>query len=187
MTLKGIAEGLKTEISLNQHAYNMIQKSYENAYERGLLKLQGMTKERKKMAYLPAGAKPLPNIRGTAPGVHIVKESTQIFILPGVPMEMKAMFNSSILPILKREKRKYVEKGFYFSGIGESQIAPYITKLEKEHPKLWIKTHPKVGLSVQVEVSVTCFDHEDCQSMVNSVLKKIEEIVIKLNGKIVKN
>lgn len=184
MTLAGIANGLDRELELNIHAYKAIKKTYERAYEKGLLKLEGMTKEREKMAYLPQGSTPLPNTVGTAPGVKIIEGNTTIFILPGVPVEMKAMFRNVITPILKQKKGKFIEKGFLFSGIGESQIAAYTSELENRFPQLWIKTHPKIGLSVEVEVSITAFNIKNGEELVDKVLNEIREIVIKLKGKI---
>jgi len=184
MTLEGIARGLNRKLELNEHAYNTIKKVYERAYERGLLKLEGMTKEREKMAYLPQDSTPLPNTVGTAPGVKISEKNTIIFILPGVPAEMKAMFRNVITPILKEKKGKFIERSFLFSEIGESQIAPYITKLEEKYPQLWIKTHPKIGLSVEVEVSITCFNVDNGEELVNKALNEARKIVLNLNGKI---
>jgi molybdopterin-biosynthesis enzyme MoeA-like protein len=184
MTLAGIAKGLNRELELNEHAYNSIKKAYEHAYERGILKLEGMTKEREKMAHLPQGSTPLPNIRGTAPGVKIKKGKTAIFVLPGVPAEMKAIFLNIIKPILKEKRGKFVEKGFIFMGIGESQIAPYVSKVEEKYPQLWIKTHPRIGLAVEVEVSITCFNVENGEEIAEKALKEIRDIVIKLNGEI---
>jgi len=183
-TLSGITKGLNRELELNQHAYKAIKKTYEHAYEKGLLKLEGMTKEREKMAYLPQGATPLPNTVGTAPGVKIIEGNTIIFIFPGVPAEMKAIFRNVITPILKQKKGKFIEKGFLFSGIGESQIAAYTNKLEEKYPQLWIKTHPRIGLSVEVEVSITAFNIENGDILVDKALNEIREIVIKLKGKI---
>jgi molybdopterin-biosynthesis enzyme MoeA-like protein len=136
------------------------------------------------MAYLPKGSIPLSNTVGTAPGVKINEENTIIFILPGVPAEMKAMFRNIIAPILKKQQGNFIEKGFLFSGIGESQIAAYTNELEKKYPQLWIKTHPRIGLSVEVEVSITAFNVENGEKLVNEVLNEIMEIIIKLNGKI---
>lgn len=184
MTLEGIARGLNRKLELNKHAYNTIKKVYERAYKKGLLKLEGMTKEREKMAYLPKGSTPLPNTVGTAPGVGISEKDTKIFILPGVPAEMKAMFRNVITPLLKEKQGKFIEKSFLFSGIGESQIAPYITKLEEQYPQLWIKTHPKIGLSVEVEVSITCFNVDNGEELVNEALNEAREIVLNLNGRI---
>jgi nicotinamide-nucleotide amidase len=184
MTLKGIALGLDREIELNQHAFNSIKKAYDNATRRGILKLEGMTKERKKMAYLPQGSTPLPNTVGTAPGVKLEEKGTSIFILPGVPAEMKSMFRNVITPFLKEKRGRFIEKGFIFTGIGESQIAPYITKLEQEYPKLWIKTHPRIGLSVEVELSITCFNVENGETLIQEAIIKAKEIVNNLHGKI---
>ncbi len=184
MTLKGIAMGLNTEIELNEQALNSIKKAYENANKQGILKLQGLTKERKKMAYLPRGSTPLPNTRGTAPGVKIKEDNTIIFILPGVPAEMKAMFLNVISPILKEKQGKFVEKGFIFKGIGESQIAPYVTKLEEKYPQLWIKTHPRVGLSIEVELSITAFNVKNGEEMAEKVLNELKKIILSLDGKI---
>ncbi|MFW9818136.1 MAG: competence/damage-inducible protein A [Candidatus Thorarchaeota archaeon] len=184
MTLEGIAKGLGRDLKLNEKAYNSIKKVYERAYHKGLLKLEGMTKEREKMAYLPTGSTPLPNTVGTAPGVKIIEGETIIFILPGVPAELKSMFRNIIKPILKKEKGSFVEKGFKFMGIGESQIAPYITKLEEKYPQLWIKTHPRVGLSVEVEVSITAFNVENGDDLAENILEEIKQIVLNLKGKI---
>lgn len=186
MTNEGIAKGLDREIILDEHAYKMIKKAYKQAYEQGILKLKGMTKERKKMAYLPKGSTPLPNQRGTAPGVKLKEGDTTIFILPGVPAEMKKMFNNVIKPILKEEQGKFYQKGFILSGVGESQIAPYVSELEEKNPELWIKTHPRVGLAVEVEISITCFDKQNCEELIDKVLAKLKETIQDLGGTIKK-
>ena len=184
MTLQGIANGLNRNIELDQHAYESIRKAYERAHKKGLLQLEGMTKERRKMAILPKDSIPLPNTVGTAPGVKIIEGNTTIFILPGVPAEMKAMFRNIIMPILKEKQGNFIEMGFLFSGIGESQIAAYTNELEKKYPQLWIKTHPRIGLSVEVEVSITAFNVKNGKKLIDKVLNEIREIVTKLNGKI---
>ncbi|MFW9899222.1 MAG: molybdopterin-binding protein [Candidatus Thorarchaeota archaeon] len=186
MTLEGVGRALNRELELNEQAYNSIKKAYNQAYKQGILKLEGMTKEREKMAYLPKGSIPLPNLRGTAPGVKIREGKTSIYCLPGVPAEMKKIFSIVILPILKEKKGKFIEKGFIFSGIGESQIAPYVSEIEEKNPQLWIKTHPRVGISVEVEISITAFNVENGEELIDKALNELKEIVQKLKGKIKK-
>ena len=186
MTLEGIAMGLNRQLELNTHAVSSIKKVYKHAYDKGILKLEGMTKEREKMAYLPQGSTPLPNTIGTAPGVRISEGDTRLYILPGVPTELKSMFRNIIIPVLKEKQGKFIEKGFLFSGIGESQIAPYTGELEKKYPQLWIKTHPRIGLSVEVEVSITAFNVKNGEELVDKVLDEIEELILALDGKIIK-
>ncbi len=187
ITLEGIALGLNRKIELNEHALKLIRKAYKQAYERGLLKLEGMTKERKKMAYLPQGSIPLPNTIGTAPGVRVREQNTTIYMLPGVPRELKSIFRNVIIPFLKETKGEFIEKGFLFSGIGESQIAPYTNSLEEKYSQLWIKTHPRIGLSVEVEVSITAFNVERGEELIDKALDELKDIVIKLEGKIIES
>ena len=188
MTLEGVAKGLGRKIELNEHAYNSIKKAYDQAFKRGILKLEGMTKERKKMAFLPEGSIPLPNARGTAPGVKLVHNVTTIFCLPGVPMEMKWMFNNIIVPIFKKNKGKFIERSFIFGGIGESQIAPYTSQVENKYPELWIKTHPRLGeYLAEIEVSITAFNIENGDELVEKALLEIKEKVLELKGKIIKD
>jgi len=184
MTLAGVAKGLNRELELNQHAYKSIKSAYEHAFERGILKLEGMTKEREKMSYLPQGSIPLPNIRGIAPGVKMTEGNTSIYILPGIPSEMKVIFHNVIKPVLKAKRGKFVEKGLFFMGIGESQIAPYVTKIENKFPQLWMKTHPRIGLSLEVELSITAFNLENGDKLAEMALDEMRDVILSLNGKI---
>ncbi len=184
MTLEGVSLALNRELERNEHAYNSIKKAYDQAYKRGILKLEGMTKEREKMAYLPKGSIPLPNLRGTAPGVEIKEGNTVLYCLPGVPAEMKKIFSIVILPILKKKRGKFIQKGFIFTGIGESQIAPYVSKIEEKNPQIWIKTHPRIGLAIEVELSITAFNLENGEVLIDKVLNELKKIILNLDGKI---
>jgi len=188
MTLQGVAQALNAELELNQHAYDSIKRRYKAAFKQGILKLDGMTKEREKMAYLPKGSTPLPNQRGTAPGVKIKKDEIVIFCLPGVPMEMKSMLKIVVLPILKEKRGKFMEKSFIFTGIGESHIAPYVSEVEAKYPKLWIKTHPRLGeYGAEIEVSITAFNVENAEELADIAIDELKKVVISLKGKIKEN
>lgn len=185
ITIESIASSLKREVKLDSQAYELIEKIYARAYEKGVLKLREMTKEREKMAHLPVGSITLPNPVGVAPGVKIKEGKSTIYILPGVPSELKKMFREFIQPILSKKKGKFVEKGFLLKGIGESQLAPYITKLQEKNPKIWIKTHPLTEYGVTIEISITAFNLENAGKIIDGVLKEIKKIVIDLDGTIV--
>jgi nicotinamide-nucleotide amidase len=51
-------------------------------------------------AQLPAGAEPIPNLRGTAPGIWMRIGSSTVVALPGVPPEMFAMYENQVRPRL---------------------------------------------------------------------------------------
>jgi competence/damage-inducible protein CinA-like protein len=56
----------------------------------------------RKQALIPAGAVRLDNLWGTAPGFSIMAGRCRFFFMPGVPSEMKAMYQTSIRPDLPR-------------------------------------------------------------------------------------
>ena len=52
-------------------------------------------------AFIPQGATIIPNPNGTAPGFNLKINKSHLVCLPGVPLEMKAMFEESLKPFLK--------------------------------------------------------------------------------------
>src|SRR5580692_4273067 len=52
-------------------------------------------------AFIPQGASIIPNDNGTAPGFIIKVGKSHLACLPGVPAEMKAMFEETLKPFLK--------------------------------------------------------------------------------------
>jgi nicotinamide-nucleotide amidase len=81
-----------------------------------------------RQAYLPQGAREIPNPVGTAPGVY--GEDAQgrlIFAVPGVPKEMIAMIDGSVVPALlergEGERNLIVSRTLRTFGIGESALA----------------------------------------------------------------
>ena len=57
-------------------------------------------------------------------------------------------------------------------------------QIEDKNPQLWIKTHPRVGISVEVEISITAFNVENGEALIDKALDELKEIVLKLEGKI---
>ncbi|NLH18148.1 MAG: competence/damage-inducible protein A [Phycisphaerae bacterium] len=79
-------------------------------------------------AYLPIGTEAISNSSGTAPGIFARKDHARIFCLPGVPSEMKIMFNDFVLPrIIHSAGRQFViSRRLKCFGTGESMIAEKI-------------------------------------------------------------
>lgn len=81
-----------------------------------------------RQAYLPAGATALNNTNGTAPGVHVETANHKlVFAVPGVPKEMRAMLDLSVIPALlermEGERSVIVSRVLRAYGIGESALA----------------------------------------------------------------
>src|ERR671912_414837 len=77
-----------------------------------------------KQALFPEGTKLIPNPLGTAMGALLEAEGTLFATLPGVPPEMKSMFEATLEPLIRaRSEGLIVSKTLHFAGIGESAVA----------------------------------------------------------------
>jgi len=188
-TLQGVALALNIPLELNKEALKSIEEKYHEIFKKGVSKTDEIIKSRRKMALLPKNAVPLPNPVGTAPGVMLKTGDTTIFCLPGVPAELKAIFKESVLPYLKKINRniKFYEKTIKTEGIVESELAEHIEKIMCEIPSIYIKTHPQgyEGTS-RVNIHITAFGDEKRSDNLNKAVKKIEGIIHKMGGKIIR-
>ncbi len=118
LTRQAFAGYLGTELQLQADLLGRL----ENFFTRRNLR---MPEKNKIQAYIPAGAKPIENSLGTAPGIRVEVKGKLIFALPGVPSEMKRMFAESVLSELQRfaGPQAVVVRKLRCFGAGESTIA----------------------------------------------------------------
>ena len=109
----------------------------------------------------------------------IVENSTTIFCLPGVPSELKFIFDNSIVPWLKENVRvSYYEEIMFFELRDESVFAPFIDNVMTRHPKVYIKSMPATyGTSdvLKVWVSARGDDKEQLRALVAGAVSDLEE------------
>lgn len=77
-------------------------------------------------AMVPEGFSPLPNAMGTAPGLHYSKGKYHYIALPGVPFEMKHLYESQILPVISENFPRVMpvhQQTINTYGISESALA----------------------------------------------------------------
>lgn len=90
-----------------------------------------MPERNKVQALLPLGGRPLPNHWGTAPGIFIEIQGTPVYAMPGVPAEMKAMFDASVGPALAAASSGYILRSRIVRtyGMPESELGHAIRDL----------------------------------------------------------
>jgi nicotinamide-nucleotide amidase len=98
-----------------------------------------MSPSNRKQALLPEGADILPNPVGSAPGmIWEPRSGLTIFTFPGVPSEMKAMWQQTAVPYLRSQgwgKDVIYSRVLRFWGIPESVLAEKVAPLfELENP-----------------------------------------------------
>ncbi len=87
-----------------------------------------------KQADFPRGAGVLPNPHGTAPGFSIAIGSSLAFFMPGVPREMKPMFEAHVLPSIAPRVRDAAHQiRIQVFGLAESTLNDRLAGIEAEH------------------------------------------------------
>jgi nicotinamide-nucleotide amidase len=84
-----------------------------------------MAERNRVQALFPDGSEPLPNAIGTAPGIAMKVGGSLVACLPGVPNELKRMFDDQVVPWLRRQglaTRRIVHRKINLFGKGESEI-----------------------------------------------------------------
>ena len=97
---------------------------------------------------------PIPNKHGTALGMYIKSDDTKIFILPGVPDEMKSMLQDEIIPnFIELEFKKKINQITYLTtGITETRLSDQLSDIiESNKSKFKISFLPSYfGVKVRV-------------------------------------
>ena len=95
------------------------------------------------MARLPAGAEPLPNHVGTAPGVLLnVGERTWVCALPGPPRELQPMVQKYLIPRLGElvPLAAFQERHYRAYCRDESVLAPLLREVAARHREVYVKS-----------------------------------------------
>jgi nicotinamide-nucleotide amidase len=83
-----------------------------------------------KQAIFPDGSKLIPNPVGTAMGAMLELDGALVATFPGVPGEMRRMFEDTLEPLIReRSEGAIVSRTLWFTGIGESALAEQVQDL----------------------------------------------------------
>ncbi len=117
VTKKIVADYFDTSLVFDEEVFENVKEKFES---RGVK----MPQINRSQAMVPEGARLMPNPAGTAPGLIFQREEKFLFVMPGVPREMKSMVEDSVIPFLRKhcpECRVQVDF-FRSTGIAESAI-----------------------------------------------------------------
>ncbi len=186
-TLQGIAKALNCELEVNPKALAIVkQKIIEYSKKRGLPTEIELTPPRVKMATLPQKTEPVNNPVGTAPGVRAKLQETVLFALPGVPVEMEAIFSETITPLIKQAvgSNIFCELSVFAVNIFESSLAPLIDKVMSDNVGVYVKSHPirsenKPGIELHLTIVAS-----QAQKPAEKLVKAAKDlaVLIKANG-----
>jgi len=155
MTLRALAEATGRPLALDEEARRLVASRYAALFRAGAVENPGLTPTREKMARIPQGARPLPNPVGAAPGVWLEEGGTTFVALPGVPAEMVAILEGSVLPALSAHTAGavYGERRITTLAHDESEVAAVLPRIAHDLPEVFLKSHPThFGPEVRMQV-----------------------------------
>lgn len=148
----------------------------------------------KNQAYKSKRGIMIPNLVGTARGLHYTKKHDSVlksvkglitgdknrvnfFALPGVPKEMKSMFTNYVLPEIEKSlKKKVVCKSIRTTGVPESILQEKITDIidaNKEKCDIAFLPHRMLG----VDIRLTSSNNQLVEDLINSIVPRIKKYV----------
>lgn len=143
LTRQALAEVLKEPLELNQGWVTHLEDYFRQRGRR-------MPAANRIQAMIPRGATMIENTAGTAPGIDAryttgdLKRSCRIFVMPGVPKEMKIMFARDVLPHIRTSAggAAILSRTLHTFGLGESAVAEKLGELMRRD------RNPSVGTTV---------------------------------------
>jgi molybdenum cofactor synthesis domain-containing protein len=141
LTLAGIAAALGRCLVEQADALAFVTRRYAELAAAGAVADAALTPPRRKMAALPEDGRPIDNAVGTAPGVLVGKDAFAVLSLPGVPAEMRAVFEEALPLVADRVRGSAVCERELASGSGdESVIAVAVERVMAEVPGVHVKS-----------------------------------------------
>lgn len=135
VTREAVAQALGRPLVFHQHLLDQIAARFR-AFGRP------MPESNRRQASVPEGARIVENARGTAPAFIVEDARGTVVVLPGVPSEMRFLWETQILPYLRDERGQtgvILVRTLYAVGMGESAIGELVADLmEQENPTLGI-------------------------------------------------
>jgi nicotinamide-nucleotide amidase len=127
LTTEAIAKSFNVSLFERPHLWDEIKQKLPNS------KLKDDFSSLRKQCFFPKNAQIINNPRGTAPGmIWEPIEGFTILTFPGVPSEMKTMWEETAYHFIKNkfsDSYSFFSNTLKFSGIGESSVAEKINDL----------------------------------------------------------
>ncbi|MFC1551024.1 competence/damage-inducible protein A [Candidatus Latescibacterota bacterium] len=158
-------------------------------HEKSLKRIEALFKRRKRtmsnsnrsQAMIPEGGSALENRIGTAPGIFAHAENTDFYLMPGVPAEMKNIFEDTALPKIIAEYEHEVRgtEVLRLTGISESELYDRIGSIDGTHES--VRYYP--GLEgITVKIITGAGSQPSAKEIGGQIIETVGDIVFSTEG-----
>ena len=165
-TFASLAEALGRELVVWEETRARIERRVRRMHEAGLLDSPELTEGNLRMARIPAEpAHVFKNKRGMAPGVMYEVSRKRVFVLPGVPLEMKSIFTDELETEFLSEGAASTVRELRFIFAVEAKFYPLMRELEEKFPDESVGSYPNFETK---ELVIRCLGSDP---------KRVEEVI----------
>jgi len=142
-TFNALAEALGKDLVIWEETRARIERRVQRMHSMGLLESPEVTEGNLRMSRIPADpAHVFRNRRGMAPGAIYESNGKRIFVLPGVPMEMKGIFTEEIEPEFLTAGSAATVRELRFTFAVEARFYPLMRELEETFSDVSVGSYP---------------------------------------------
>lgn len=142
-TFEAVAAALGRELVTWQPVLERIQRRVHRMHAAGLIESSQVSEGNVRMARIPAAPNHVfGNRRGMAPGLVYLVEGRRLFVLPGVPSELKGIFTEEIEPEFLTGRSAVVVRELRFLFAVEARFYPVMRELEASHSDVSVGSYP---------------------------------------------
>jgi nicotinamide-nucleotide amidase len=171
VTVDGVATGLH----LLLHEDTRILEDIKSRYARSGRPMPATVG---RMARIPEGAVVLANEWGTAPGLYIQSAGKDVFVLPGVPREMRGIFEASVVPFIESHPNRtpvYI-RALATAGVPESSLAEQLSDLiPAPGSEVSMAFLPGYG---GVEIRLTATEAEFADRLADQITERLGSVLV---------
>src|SRR5438105_5050077 len=144
-TFAALADALGKELVIWEETRARIELRVQRMHAMGLLESAEVTEGNLRMARIPADpAHVFQNRRGMAPGTVYGAKGKRIFVLPGVPLEMKGIFTEELEPQFLDAGSAATVRELRFTFAVEARFYPLMRELERTFPDVSVGSSPNL-------------------------------------------
>ena len=136
----------------------------------------------RRQAMVPAGARVLPNVNGTAPGLWIEHGDRVVLLLPGPPRELKPMM-TSVAEGLLRERAggmSLVRRVIKITGRSESHTDEMVQPLYAEWSRAEVPIFATILASlgqIELHLSACCAVRPDAEAALDRAVERVRDVM----------
>lgn len=141
-TREAAAEAFDLDLAVDEEALEELEGRYREHFTGGEAPAENVIEAGERMCTVPAEGRTLPNRTGAALGFAVRARGADVVALPGVPREMRDMFERSVAGAIVPDEgaREHVEEAVV--DLPEAEFSDVLSALQEANPDVGVGSYP---------------------------------------------